>query len=204
MKDVVVASVLVTVTVEVVVCTVVFTVISGVDVTGSTSGTVGAIVSIGTVALVVVTCCPFFILGVSVVCTTVVVNVIIVVVVITVVVVLVVAAVVFTMHRNPPGRLTQMAPRVIQSSMPWLHSSTSLQCFPSPLYPVLQEQSKLPILFLQFAFAEQLWIPVSHSSMSLHMCPSPVNPALVPLKTEPHLQLNDPFVLWHCACMEQV
>ena len=189
MKDVVVAIVLVTVTVEVVVCTVVFTVISGVDVTGSTSGTVGAIVNIGTVALVVVTCCPFFILGVSVVCTTVV------VVVITVVVVLVVAAVVFTMHRNPPGRLTQTAPRVIQSSMPWLHSSTSLQCFPSPLYPVLQEQSKLPILFLQFAFAEQLWIPVSHSSMSLHMCPSPVNPALVPLKTEPHLQLNDPFVL---------
>ena len=44
-----------------------------------------------------------------------------------------------------------------------------LQLTPFPEYPVLQEQLKLPTLFVQFAFTSQLWTPSTHSSTSASM-----------------------------------
>ena len=133
-NEVVVPSVVV-ITVDVV--DVVFTVFSGVDVIGIISRAVAATVKTGIFVVVVISCLTF---GVSIVWTTVVVvtaGVLIGIVVDGVVVVgdvvVVVVVVVVAIHRNPPGVLIHTAPRVIQSSMPSLHSSMSLQFLPSPL-----------------------------------------------------------------------
>ena len=45
--------------------------------------------------------------------------------------------------------------------------------YPSPLYPILQAQVKLPTVFVQSALSAQLCVSVLHSSISLHP-PAPV------------------------------
>ena len=42
-----------------------------------------------------------------------------------------------------------------------------LQLTPSPEYPALQEQLKLPTVFVQFAFISQLWVSRTHSLISV-------------------------------------
>ena len=42
-----------------------------------------------------------------------------------------------------------------------------LQLTPSPEYPALQEQLKLPSVFVQFAFISQLWVSRTHSLISV-------------------------------------
>ena len=48
-----------------------------------------------------------------------------------------------------------------------LHLHSPAQDTPSPLYPWLQAQLKLPGLLVQAALGEQLSAPVAHSSMSV-------------------------------------
>jgi hypothetical protein len=54
-----------------------------------------------------------------------------------------------------------------------VHSLTSLQEKPVPLYPALQAQLKPPSLLEQEALASQLLLPEAHSSLSLQVYPSP-------------------------------
>jgi hypothetical protein len=65
------------------------------------------------------------------------------------------------------------------------HSFTSVQVIPSPVYPGLQLQAKLPGVLAHTAFAPQFAAPVVHSFTSVQSVPVPVYPAL-------HAQVKDP------------
>ena len=58
------------------------------------------------------------------------------------------------------------------SDLPRTKIHGAKQNVPFPVKPLSQEQLKLPIAFVQFAFWWQSWLPVSHSFKSEHVVPS--------------------------------
>ena len=62
---------------------------------------------------------------------------------------------------------------ILQVCVLVLHSSTSVQDHPFPLYPAWQAQLYAPTLFVQNEFILQLCVLVSHSSTSVQDHPLP-------------------------------
>src|SRR4051794_26722414 len=74
-----------------------------------------------------------------------------------------------------PGLLVQVSPGA-QALVRVAHSSMSAQVTPSPENPLMQVQTRPPLMFEQTALALQPPLLVAHSSTSTHSVPSPVKP----------------------------